>query len=466
MGGAAIAAMLNEPSNICFDKIGNLYIIDDANYRIRKVDTFGVITTVAGTGISGYTIDGVHADSAEIEDMYGICADTIGNIYFGIQDSMMVRKIDTAGILTTIGGNGTGVPSGDGGPAINANLEPMGLAFDHWGNLYISGFIENDVRKINDSGIIYTVAGNTIAGYSGDGGPADSAELYHPYGIAIDGYGNLYIADDLNYRIRKVTFNPVIIPAITITASTVDTICSGTSVTFTAIVVGDTTPVYQWLVNGSPVGTDSTYSYTPANGDSIRCILSVPGLCTIPGSNIIHMVVDTFIKPIITISSNPVATLGSTVTVNATVADAGSIYIVHWYNNSILFNTTTTPSVTYTKTIGIDQITATVIPSSVGCYDSTTSSVITITDSSTGLNNIAMPQDAYIYPNPAHSGITVISQNITNVTVSNVLGQTFVNKECNANQININIETLPSGVYVVKLTNNEGQKTITKIVKE
>ena len=291
--GPATAALLNEPSFICFDRRSNLYIIDQVNARIRKIDTFGVITTYAGNGIGGYTPDGVPATSAEIEDLYGICADTIGNIFFGIQDSMMVRKIDTTGILTTIAGNGTGVPSGDGGPAMSADLEPGCLAFDRLGNLYISGLIENDVRKINDSGIIYTVAGNTIGGFSGDGGSADSAELYHPYGIAVDAYNNLYMADDLNRRIRKVTFNPVTIPTITITANPGDTVCSSSSVIFSATVTGGSAPfTYQWMVNGSATGAASTYTYTPTNGDSIRCLLSVNGLCIMPSSNAIHMVVD------------------------------------------------------------------------------------------------------------------------------------------------------------------------------
>jgi hypothetical protein len=209
-GGPATSATLYQPCNICFNQSGSLYIVDGGNHRIRKVDTSGAISTVVGTGTAGHTGDNGLASAAEIEDLYGICADTLGNIYFEQQDSNTIRKVNTVGVITTIAGNGsTGSGStGDGGQAINARLDPLGLTFDKSGNLYISGYIENNIRKINTLGIISTVAGNGIAGFSGDGGTADSAELYDPYGIAIDPYDNLYIADRNNSRIRKITFNP------------------------------------------------------------------------------------------------------------------------------------------------------------------------------------------------------------------------------------------------------------------
>ena len=180
--GLATTAMLNNPNNVCFDRQGNLYITDGSE-RIRKVNTSGIISTFAGTGTAGYSGDGHHADSAEIENLYGICTDTIGNIYFIQQVDNRVRKVDTSGIITTIAGNGSYVSAGDGGTALDAGLDVYGLAYDRFGNLYICGYIDNDVRKVNDSGIIYTVAGNGINGFSGDGGLADSAKLNNPRGI-------------------------------------------------------------------------------------------------------------------------------------------------------------------------------------------------------------------------------------------------------------------------------------------
>ncbi len=468
--GLAIAAMLSGPQDIYFDKLGNLYIADGYNERVRKINTFGIITTIAGTGFAGHTGDGGPATAAEIRFPTGLAIDDTGNLY--VAGDNVVRKITPAGIITTVAGiSGMYMYTGDGVPATSAPISPIKLTIDAMGQLIIADNLNRRVYKVDNAGIIHTIAGNGMAGFTGDGVPATATSLDYPSGVALDSCGNLYITEANNKRVRKVIFDTLGVPSISILPAPNDTVCAGTPITYTTSVSSGLAISYRWYINGIFIGaTSSSYTYIPSNGDSIRCVLIAISRCSgstdTVSSNTIHMVVTTSTTPIITIFSNPSSLVGSIVTINATVTSAGSSYIIHWYNNSILFNTTTTPSVTYTKTIGIDHITATVIPSSVGCYDSTTSSVITITDSSTGLNNIAMPHEAYIYPNPAHSGITVISQNITNVTISNFLGQTFINNECNASQIEINIETLPSGLYVVKLTNNEGQKMVTKIVKE
>ena len=470
-GGQADTAKLYQPNNICFDRHGNLYIVDPGNQRIRKVTPGGIITTFAGTGVAGYTGDGGHADVAEIDNLYGICTDSIGNVFFEQQIVWRLRKIDTMGIITTVAGDGSYIAAGDGDSAIDAGLELYGLATDKFGNLFIAGFYDNDVRKINDSGIIYTVAGNGAAGFSGDGGPSDSAEIYTPYGIAVDLYGNLFIGDDGNSRIRKVTFNPVIAPTVTIT-STADTVCSGTAVTFTATVTGSSTPfTYQWLVNGIVTGgTNNIYTYTPANGDSIRCVLSVNGLCATPSSNTIYIVVIPTTIPSITLTSAPVSTIGSIVTVNAIVAGAGSSYNINWYDNGVLFNTTTTPIVTYTKTVSTDVVTATVIPMSVGCYDSTLSAAITITDSSTASPLPSPGERVSIYPNPASTELTITASNkISEITITNVLGQIVASPRPSPGErelLRIDVSGLPIGVYFVKVTDSDGWETVTKIVKQ
>ena len=470
-GGAASVAMLNEPGDICFDHSGNLYIEDNGNYRIRKINTSGIISTIVGNGTGGYSGDGGPADSAEISDNYGICADTNGNIIFGQDYWFRLRKVNVSDTIAFMAGNGSSGPSGDGGLANTAGIEFFGVVYDRFGNLYISGWHDNDIRKITDSGIIYTVAGNGISGFGGDGGPADSAELDAPYGIAVDAYGNLYIADAGNNRIRKVTLNPVIAPAATIT-STADTVCSGTAVTFTATVTGSSAPfTYQWLVNGIVAGgTNNIYTYTPANGDSIRCVLSVNGLCATPSSNTIYIVVIPTTIPSITLTSAPVSTIGSIVTVNAIVAGAGSSYNINWYDNGVLFNTTTTPIVTYTKTVNTDVVTATVIPMSVGCYDSTLSAAITITDSSTASPLPSPGERVSIYPNPAATEITIKAANkISEITITNVLGQIVASPRPSPGErelLRIDVSGLPMGVYFVKVTDSEGWKTATKIVKQ
>ena len=463
-GMLANTANLNQPGNICFDRLGNLYIVDGENKKIRKVNTDGIISTIAGTGISGYTGDNGPADTAEIENLYGISTDTVGNIYFTQFASAVVRKIDTEGIITTIAGDGSAVVSGDGGPALLAGLSAFGLTHDRFGNLFISGYLDNDVRKINDSGVIYTVAGRGGSGFSGDGGPADSALLYGAFGIAVDYYGNLYISDCGNSRIRKV------IPTITVTiaANTGDTICGGAPVIYTASVsgAGTTSFSYQWLVNGNPVAdTTSTYTYVPANGDSVRCVLSAAGICYTPGSNEINMVVAPVATPTITLSGPATATVGSTVTVTATITGAGSSYDIKWYDNGILFATTTAPMVTYTMTAGTNLITATVLSTSPGCYDTATSAAHSITSANTGIMNLGS-QSVSFYPNPAHDELLITGSDISKVTISNAIGQSLLNKDSNADKVNIDISTLQPGVYLVHVIQNDGVQVINKIIKE
>ncbi|MBI6545863.1 MAG: hypothetical protein HY692_03655, partial [Cyanobacteria bacterium NC_groundwater_1444_Ag_S-0.65um_54_12] len=181
-----------------------LYIADSAMHRIRKVDTAGIITTVAGS--SGWVLgDGGPATSAQLNQPHGMAVDVTGNLYIADRDNNRIRKVDTAGIITTVAGNGTYGYSGDGGPATSAQLgKPNSIAMDGGGNLYIADEYNNNIRKVDTAGIITTVAGNGTLGYSGDGGLATSAQFYYIYGVAVDANGNLYIADWNNNRIRKV----------------------------------------------------------------------------------------------------------------------------------------------------------------------------------------------------------------------------------------------------------------------
>lgn len=207
--GPATAATFNGVEDICFDMNGNLFIADYANNRIRKVNNSGIVTTVAGNGINGFTADGVAATSAAINSVWGVCTDAIGNLYFNDSLNTMLRKVSTAGILTTVAGNGLAGPAGDNGPATTAALVVIRVAIDKAGNIYTSGYLDNDIRKIDVSGIIHTVAGTGIAGFSGDGSSATMSQISDSYGITLDSCGNLYFADKNNNRIRKVAFNPL-----------------------------------------------------------------------------------------------------------------------------------------------------------------------------------------------------------------------------------------------------------------
>jgi sugar lactone lactonase YvrE len=206
-GGPAINAQLNRACGVAVDAAGNVYICDADNNRIRKVDiSTGFISTIAGTGVNGHSGDGGQAAAADIGFASNIQVDATGNIYFACQNgSYSVRKINTSGIISTIAGNGTSGYSGDGGPATSAQLtSASAICFDAVGNLYISDFGGMRVRKVNTSGIISTIAGTGSAGSGGDGGPATSAQLFYPYGLAVDAANNLYICDAGNNKIRKV----------------------------------------------------------------------------------------------------------------------------------------------------------------------------------------------------------------------------------------------------------------------
>ncbi len=249
--GPALQARLEFPNDVAVDPLGNVYIADGDSHRVRRVDTDGTITTVAGTGKVGYGGDGGPADEALLWGPNGVAVDDAGNLYVADSGNHRIRRVDPTGTITTVAGTGTRGNGGDAGPAIKAQLSgPSGVAVDNSGNLYIADTYNQQVRHVNPEGIITTVteglhtptglaldrAGNlyiaesqrhrilrvdrsgaiaTIAGSGesgdkGDGGPAVAAQLFLPAGVAVDGGGNLYIADTGSDRIRRVDESGII----------------------------------------------------------------------------------------------------------------------------------------------------------------------------------------------------------------------------------------------------------------
>ncbi|MEK5468799.1 S-layer homology domain-containing protein [Paenibacillus sp. FSL R7-0210] len=204
-GGAATSARLKNPYGVAVDSSGNVYIADTFNHRIRKLDRTGTISTLAGTGTGGYSGDGGAATSARLNYPYEVAVDSSGNVYIADTFNHRIRKVDTTGNISTLSGTGTEGYSGDGGAATSAQLnKPYGVAVDSSGNVYIADTINHRIRKVDKTGNISTLSGTGTEGYSGDGGAATSAQLNKPYGVAVDSSGNVYIADTINHRIRKV----------------------------------------------------------------------------------------------------------------------------------------------------------------------------------------------------------------------------------------------------------------------
>ena len=264
-GGPASKASLNRPFGVALDAAGNLYIADADNHRIRKVTPNGTITTVTGNGVAGFSGDGGPATAASLNSPNTLAVDAAGNVYFSDRGNYRVRKLSPAGTIVTVAGNGVRGFSGDGGPATGASLDnPTGVAVDASGSLYITGGIGR-VRKVNPAGIIATVAGNGEWGYSGDGGLATKASLWDPEGLAVDAAGNLYIVDRMNDRVRKVLATP---PSFSM---------APTKLTFTAvsgmpggggqqIIASSAIAGLEWSAQASTASGGNWLSATPAVG--------------------------------------------------------------------------------------------------------------------------------------------------------------------------------------------------------
>jgi sugar lactone lactonase YvrE len=203
-GGAATAATMSSPHGVAMDAAGNIYIADAGNNKVRKITPSGTISTIAGTGTAGYNGDGIAANTAQLNNPFDVAVDAAGSIYIAETAGNRVRKI-TEGVIRTIAGTGVAGYSGDGGPATAAMLRGCGgMTLDAAGNVYVSDGGNHRIRKISTTGTITLVAGNGTAGYSGDGGDALLARLYYPGFLCFDPSGNLIISDNGNNRIRRI----------------------------------------------------------------------------------------------------------------------------------------------------------------------------------------------------------------------------------------------------------------------
>ena len=203
--GPATAAQLSNPTGMGFDALGNLYVADSGNQRVRRIAPDGTIATVLGNGTAGFAVEFGNPAGAVLHSPHSVIADAAGAFYVADTGNNRVRKVQPGGNIFTYAGNGNASYFGDGGPVAQASInQPEGLAFDAAGNLYIADTLDNAVRKVTPAGVITTIAGTGLTGFGGDGGPAAHAILNRPRAVAVDAKGNVYVADTGNQRVRRV----------------------------------------------------------------------------------------------------------------------------------------------------------------------------------------------------------------------------------------------------------------------
>ena len=267
-GGPALQAQFNNPWAVLL-RGTELYIADRSNDRVRMIDlNTGIITSVAGTGTAGSSGDGGPATAAQLNKPIALCFDAQDRLYIADENNERVRRVDlNTGIITTVAGNGQTGFQGDGGQATAARLnKPCGVATDLEGNLYISDRMNQRLRRVGTNGVISTIAGTGTVGFNGDGGPATSAQINYPRELFSDGSGNIYFADTDNNRIRKITY--CLLPTVPVAASSaIATVCPGDEVTL-SITAGQLNAAtdWQWYANGCgqvPVGSGTSITVTP-----------------------------------------------------------------------------------------------------------------------------------------------------------------------------------------------------------
>jgi len=408
-GGAATAAILYNPMSVCLDAAGNLYIADFGNNRIRMISTTGIITTIAGS-TSGFSGDGAAATAAQISSPTDVAIDATGNLYICDYGNHHIRKINSSGIISSFAGTSGGF-SGDGGAATAAQLyAPNGVCADAFGNVYIADLGNSVVRKVDAAGIITTYAGST-AGFGGDGGAATAAMMNNPAFLTTDIAGNVFISDMGNNRVRRASTDGLI----NTVAGTGAVGFSGDGSSATAAPISTPTGVAfdtnnNLYITSQSVGIvrEVSVATLPLSGSSTLCVTDTASISSTVTCGIWT-------------SSNPaVATVGSSSGL-VTGMSAG------------------------TATINYDQ----------GIYHG--SQAITITNCALSATSISdADASPKLFPNPNNGTFSITlpeSMEHATITIFDMLGKEVAKMaDANTSQYNLNLTNMPAGTYVAKIT--------------
>ena len=521
-GGSAKLSSISGPKDVCMDAAQNIYFTDKANGRIRKINAKGVISTVAGGGVS--LADGVPATTAAITPNY-MCVSTGGNIYFTTANQ--IKKINTTtGIITTIAGTATPGFSGDGLPAISALLyNPQGICIDAANNIYFVDRGNDRIRKITaTTGIITTIAGTITTGYTGDGGPATDAQLHAPVAICVNPAGDVYFSDqNPNYPnydnsiIRKITASTGIVshvagslagaytygvPAIDAILGTTTGMCFGNDgnlycdeMSCSCRMINHTTDTLE-LIGGNFYVQGYTDDLASPNAN-----MNIPyGLCVDPaGSVYVADSMNQRIRKLIKLSHTPKFAYGRGEFIDAAIGIAYPVDSLLWITDlddaqtetwsiitppmhgTVAGFPATAPSsgtVRTTKPTGLSYTADLSYPGSdlfrVRVSDGLLSDTITIYvgeySGTLGVNSLTTGASMNVFPNPASSVLNIQWNNMetgtTTIVISDiadrVLYNTSVVNNGKMNTKQVDISSFPAGVYIIRLNGTD----VRKFVKE
>ncbi|HTB31110.1 MAG TPA: T9SS type A sorting domain-containing protein, partial [Bacteroidia bacterium] len=472
-GIAATAAELNYPSDVAIDAAGNIFIADQNNSRIRKVDhSTGIITTVAGTGTAGYNSDGIAATAAKLYYPQSIAVDAAGNIFIADAYNNRIRKVDySTGIISTIAGDGTPAYNGDGIPATTAEVNgPTGIVVDASGNIFISDYNNQRIRKIDhSSGYISTVAGDGIFGDNGYGILADSAELAYPTNIAVDFQGNIFIANDDDETVARVDYSSGLISNV---AGDRNYGYTGDGGPATAAETGQ-----PWDVKITPLGSiiiadldnnairevkNYTYLWTPSGGTGITATGLSAGVYTITATDGNGCTASASVN--IT-QPAPLSVLHDSIPQNGPCNGMAGVNVS---GGSAPYTYLWSPGGQTTDTID-NQCAGSyccAITDMNGC--SQTTCVTVALNTTTGTNNIINPNSVTIYPEP-NNGIFMISGISQGqiIDLYDCFGRKIKSYITDRVNMQMDISTVANGIYFVCIKNSDGsivaQKKIVKI---